>query len=646
MDIQDDYVVDIQDDYFMSTKFEDEMSIPLLGGEFINIENITLQGPKAKFPLAIDSDVELVQVSAMLSYCTYDKQLTSEADCPAYIEKTCENIPFKSLRFNSMNAVLVCKRKDRVFVSLTGTQSHMDEASDLTFFAKNMNLPNKESKFAHSGFVTRSEQFSLWVTSALSDIEGVGQMEIVLTGHSLGGGLATLLAHDIYTGLRLDVHGGVSNALNQVKVITFGSPSVISDASGYLIGHSNHLRFHNQHDIVANHSAKLMHSISGYEHVGVELIVPNQEFLNVLKIDEQIQKQTQDVLEEVTEDHQSIHPKKGTKKRSILELIGQPADSWTPKQPIPVYHPFTMKSHSKIAYTVLAKSVFLRYQGARRQEKDLISMVNVADALEKRLGSPVSCKSMANNIVCSANSNVVAKFRYAQDGENGPVDECMSLIVKNNAIPGITLNAGISLQGISPNAATSEALVLNISATDPWYRDVPPKVFNSLFIDGFSKLPEQCARKPTYLSYEESMSTERAMIRDSIERPSAYNLLESKPSSTPLVKLIRNDMSFFGDQDHEDWIDCSLPNNQPFCPSLCQRGNNLNSHPVCHVMKKYLEEDGDTYYVSISGKHASGINYGNSWQLVVQEKKPVPYWFSPFRGKQVGKEVVMTIIQE
>ena len=137
------------------------------------------------------------------------------------------------------------------------------------------------------------------------------------------------------------------------------------------------------------------------------------------------------------------------------------------------------------------------------------------------------------------------------------------------------------------------------------------------------------------------------MIRDAIEKPSAYTSLESKASSTPFVQLIRNDMSFFGDQDQEGWIDCRLPDNQPFCPSLCRKDNDLGNDPVCSVMKKYLEEDGDTYYVSIRANRTSPvINGGNSWQIVMQEKKPASYWFSPFKGRQVGKEVVMTIIRE
>ena len=82
---------------------------------------------------------------------------------------------------------------------------------------------------------------------------------------------------------------------------------------------------------------------------------------------------------------------------------------------------------------------------------------------------------MVDKVICSANSKVVAKFRYAQDEETGAVDECMSLIVKNSAIPGVTLNAGISLQDMSPNAMASEALVLDISVADPWYRNVLPK---------------------------------------------------------------------------------------------------------------------------------------------------------------------------
>lgn len=647
VDIEDGYVI-LEDKLDESPKKDDEVFLPL-GEEFVEIERVTVQGPKTAFPLAIDSDVELVRVSAMLSYCTYNKPLTSETDCPAYIKETCGEDHLNSFTFNSMNAVIVCKKNERVFVAFAGTQSYTDEASDLAFFSKTMNLPNRERKFAHGGFVTRAGQFSLWVNSALSSIEGVDRMEIVLTGHSLGGGLATLLAHDIYAGLRLDVHGGVSNALNQVKVITFGTPSVISDASRYPIGHLNHLRFHNPHDIVANYAARLMNNISGYEHVGVELVVPNQPFLNVVKIDKQNQRKAQRTLGSTVQDHQSksMYPKEGTGKRSILKLTSQPADFWTPEKYIPVYNPITMNSHAKLAYAVLAESVFMEYQRARKQETSLLSLVNVADALEKRLDVPVICKLMANKIICSADSNVIAKFRYARDGESDSIDECMSLIVKRNAIPGITTNAGISLRDMSPNAVASEALILDVSTTDSWYRDVPPKMFDALFMDGSLELPEQCIRKPAYLSCEESKPSERAIIRDSVERPFAYTLLESKDSSAPIIELIKNDMSFFGDQDKEGWIDCGSPSNRPFCPSLCHKNNESNGDPVCAVMKKYSGDGVTSFYVSISGNQNSSVDSNiNSWRIVVQEKKPKPYWFSSFRASQVGKEAVITIIQE
>ena len=192
--IQDDYVVS-SDEFEVPAKSEDKVPLPLLEEEFINIENVTLQGPKAKFPSAIDSTLIWFVCLQYYPIAPMTNNLPPRLIALHTSSKLAEKDYLRTLKFNSMNAVMVCKKEDRVFVVFTGTQSHTDTASDLAFLPRTMNLPNKERKLAHSGFVKRSEEFSLWVNSALSNIEGIGQMEIISTGHSLGGGLATLLAH-------------------------------------------------------------------------------------------------------------------------------------------------------------------------------------------------------------------------------------------------------------------------------------------------------------------------------------------------------------------------------------------------------------------------------------------------------------------
>jgi len=426
-----------------------------------------------------------------------------------------------------------------------------------------------------------------------------------LTGHSLGAAQATLLAHDVYEGLKLDVLGGVSNSLNQVKVIGFGSPSTLLDPTSYFLGHLNHLRFYNPYDPVAT----TLSWLSGYGHVGVQLVVPDRGFRHVVRAVPLLKRQS-----------------------SIKLLRSLPNSYWRSLPPLvrSRLSPGT-DAHGVEAYATLADAAVVDYQKERdTTDRSITSPVNVEKVLSKRIGAPVTCKLQSKKVICSSGSMIIAQFRYALDAlpVGQKVDTCMSSIVNNNLVPGLTVNAGISIEGnMSPITVASEALVLDIYTEDRWYEQMPSKMLASLYLDGNSSLPAICDRRPTLLEPARTLPTERTLIRKFINAaPRLFTVTRNHAvPANEAVALIQRDEVFFSDASQDGWMDCRLPENGPFCPAHCM------DNQACAVMKKWSSEGKESdYWVSLS--KSSNLKWGNednSWKYTIAEKNNS--WFSMWR---------------
>jgi len=322
----------------------------------------------------------------MLSNCVYDVSI-STAECKEFWEQDCDGDAFHQFKLdnmNNMNVMTVCKNADRVYVAIAGTQSWNDTMTDASIRSQAMSF-SKKSLSAHGGIVKRAKEYGRWIKKTLSGIEGIQDKEIILTGHSLGAALATLLAHDVYEGLGLDARGGASNSLNQVKVVGFGSPSALLDPSSYFLGHLNHLRFYNPNDPVAVFLSKA----SGYKHVGVGLTIPDNPSRHIARAAPLLSRQ------------------------NVLKLLRQlPISYWNSLPPLANsrFDP-RVDAHSMYSYAILADKVFSDYQQQQRDMQSVTSLPNVEGVIGKRIGAPATCKLQNAKVICSSGGKVVAKFR-------------------------------------------------------------------------------------------------------------------------------------------------------------------------------------------------------------------------------------------
>jgi len=419
----------------------------------------------------------------------------------------------------------------------------------------------------------------------------------------LGAASATLLAHHVYEGLSLDTHGGASNSLNQVKVIGFGSPSALLDPNSYFLGHLNHIRFYNPYDPVATRLA----SWSGYGHVGVQLAIPDGPARHLARAANLLNR-----------------------NRSLKLLRQLPLSYWYSLPPL-VRSRFDLgfDAHAIDSYTILADVIFADFQKQRHISRSGTSLINAGKVLTQRLGAPVTCYLQNEKVVCLSGNNIVAKFRYAMDAllpVGKKADVCMASLASNNFVPGVTVNAGISIENnMSAVIVASEALVLEISEEDRWYEKLSTRTLNALYLDGRSSLPMTCERKPTFLEPTRTLSTERTLIRNSINTPKLFTAdKDHSVMANKTIVLIHNDTEFFGDSKQDAWMDCSRSDNSSFCPTSCK------DDQACAVMKRWGADDkGVDYWVSLSKDSNLTFKNGDSWKYTITKKKNS--WFFNWR---------------
>ncbi|BBN20210.1 hypothetical protein MPTK1_8g17360 [Marchantia polymorpha subsp. ruderalis] len=134
-----------------------------------------------------------------------------------------------------------------IVIAFRGTQetSYQNWAEDLYFRQLDLNYPGIEDAMVHSGFYSAYHNTTLRdsvVRGVLSILARRNDLGIIVTGHSMGGAMATLCALDL----------AANFGMIDMKVITFGQPRIGNSvfAAGYYALVPNTVRMTHAHDIV------------------------------------------------------------------------------------------------------------------------------------------------------------------------------------------------------------------------------------------------------------------------------------------------------------------------------------------------------------------------------------------------------------
>jgi|LauGreDrversion4_2_1035121.scaffolds.fasta_scaffold203187_1 hypothetical protein len=188
------------------------------------------------------------------------------------------NLASKIVHFGTRDAAsgVIAMQGNRVIVAFHGTQDADDIYTDAQAFLKDISVLEMPAACkAHSGFIDRylhdrpDMQHKLYNMIDASNMENQ-PLEILVTGHSLGGALAALAAYDIQKNIFPTA---------TIKLVTFNSPRVFNMAAAQefeiLLG-KNSLRLWRHYDPV---SAVPMGRL-GYKHVGKSLKLPYISYFN------------------------------------------------------------------------------------------------------------------------------------------------------------------------------------------------------------------------------------------------------------------------------------------------------------------------------------------------------------------------------
>ncbi|KAA3485315.1 lipase-like [Gossypium australe] len=141
----------------------------------------------------------------------------------------------------------VAKDLNAVVIAFRGTQEHSIQnwVEDLFWKQLDLNYPGMPDAMVHHGFYTAYHNTTIrhGILHAVKEAkEFYGDLDIMVTGHSMGGAMASFCALDLV----------VNHEAKSVQVITFGQPRIGNAvfASYYAKLVPNTIRVTNDHDIV------------------------------------------------------------------------------------------------------------------------------------------------------------------------------------------------------------------------------------------------------------------------------------------------------------------------------------------------------------------------------------------------------------
>ncbi|KAL9683060.1 hypothetical protein QQ045_014874 [Rhodiola kirilowii] len=134
-----------------------------------------------------------------------------------------------------------------IVIAFRGTQEHSIQnwIEDLYWKQLDISYPGMPNAMVHHGFyfAYHNTTMRLGILNAIKTAKEIyGEMKIIVTGHSMGGAMASLCGLDL----------AVNHDANEVQVITFGQPRIgnAAFASYYSQLVPNMIRVTNNHDIV------------------------------------------------------------------------------------------------------------------------------------------------------------------------------------------------------------------------------------------------------------------------------------------------------------------------------------------------------------------------------------------------------------
>ena len=187
--------------------------------------------------------------------------------------------------FGHNSAGIIFVDSGKIIISFHGTQNAEDIKTDATFMQGDLNiLGMHEGAYAHSGFLQRYlsdradmlEKLTKIIkqkhhVKALTKLKTLftknktkQPLEIIITGHSMGGALATLAAFDIKHNVFPE---------SQVTLVTFNSPRVFNSTAAQTFEQllpDQAYRFWREYDPVS----AVPLGRQGYKHVGKSLKLP------------------------------------------------------------------------------------------------------------------------------------------------------------------------------------------------------------------------------------------------------------------------------------------------------------------------------------------------------------------------------------
>ncbi|XP_022722659.1 lipase-like isoform X2 [Durio zibethinus] len=141
----------------------------------------------------------------------------------------------------------VAKNLNAIVIAFRGTQEHSIQnwVEDLFWKQLDLNYPGMPDAMVHHGFYTAYHNTTIrpGILNSIKEAkEFYGDLDIMVTGHSMGGAMASFCALDL----------SVNHEAKNVQVITFGQPRIGNAAFASYYGKlvPNTIRVTNDHDIV------------------------------------------------------------------------------------------------------------------------------------------------------------------------------------------------------------------------------------------------------------------------------------------------------------------------------------------------------------------------------------------------------------